>query len=314
MNYWVRQDGDDANDGSANDAEHAFLTLPQANSVISTGDYVYVVNVDGTSYEITAELDISVLSYWEGVADDSGNYPKILMSGGVYHTEISIGGDHGEGNIPSFKKFEVEMAQTHAFGSFGLAGGAAWGVLFERVAVNITSGSSTPAIAFHSGCSGANCEIKFCVAYGDNTKDHSGVRQGGEAYTKVSNTILQNLKYGAYWIGAEWPAADSDYNFFYNVTNEYGGTDVGDHDTCKANSNETDPLMIDPASEDFHLQDVSACIDAADPADDNGQTGAHWDTGAYESPYGVAGKPWTSLLGVKPGTIWTPHVARTRPR
>lgn len=76
--YWVRQDGDDANDGSANDAAHAWEHIYYAvETGAGVGDHIKVVDVDGSWYlESGQRVDFKNGQHLEGVPSHSAIYPK----------------------------------------------------------------------------------------------------------------------------------------------------------------------------------------------------------------------------------------------
>ena len=63
-NYYVRTDGNDANDGSADDAAHAWLTIEHASDNVSTGD---TINVAAGTYDEQVVIDKSLTL--EGAGD-----------------------------------------------------------------------------------------------------------------------------------------------------------------------------------------------------------------------------------------------------
>ena len=81
----------------------------------------------------------------------------------------------------------------------------------------------------------------------------------------LNNIITRNGSYGIESGDDKWPQyLPSDYNDVWGNTFEnYGGyAQAGQNDIS------TDPLFVDSANENFHLQKYSPCIDAGNPADD----------------------------------------------
>ncbi len=97
---------------------------------------------------------------------------------------------------------------------------------------------------------------------------------GGQLY------IRNNIFVGCSEFALGAPAALSDYNCYWNNTANYSETAPGAHDII------ADPLFVDAANGDYHLQCNSPCIDAGDPAAP-GCFGKSKDVGAFEYDFQV---------------------------
>jgi hypothetical protein len=112
---------------------------------------------------------------------------------------------------------------------------------------------------------------------GDSTLIRNNIIAFNHCAVGVSAGILDSA-----WAG--W-----DYNLvFGNDSIDYAGMQPGPHDI------QADPLFVDTASHDFHLQPNSPCIDAGDPNSPLDPDGTRADIGAYYFDQAVGindGKP-----------------------
>lgn len=297
--HYVRTDGNDANDGLANDSGHAWLTIDHAAICGVAGDTIKIVNVDGTSHSISATVNLWAENQtWEGISYGSGDteeYPKISIEG-EYNSERAIfetpcyapysAADY----TLTFRYLHIKFNTIFLDQPRGFVG-SYWGkhpqyLIYERIVfeghIKPDSESLLPR-AIYAVSYDTTVTVKFCafkwMGYAISSGDYR------YDTLKATNCIFYENYYDLYAIWTD-PAIDSDYDFHYitieEETNNATYATIGANSHCVLNGNEEDPLLVDVSAGDFHLQALSPCIDAADPAEDNGQQGTHWDAGAYE--------------------------------
>jgi parallel beta-helix repeat protein len=120
----------------------------------------------------------------------------------------------------------------------------------------------------------------------DNT--WGGISVQGGSYAYIKNNIVCGNNYDAYGIHAAMEGSCYvAYNDVYGHTDNYAGTIL---DQTGINGNiSTDPLFVDAPSGDYHLIEISPCIDAGDPPGT--------DMGAFECLVGT-----TFVMSVAPDT------------
>jgi hypothetical protein len=152
--YYVRTDGSNANDGSANDATHAFLTLQGALDYIKR-------NIDDRGYTITVSLA-------------NGTYSSRTLWGG-YWGAITITGsssailDCATTDIDTLNLYQCKVTLDGGITIKNSAGGAGLGN------------------AFASGDL-ADIEIKS-VTFGQSQKNHIDVSKASEVFCETAYTI-----------------------------------------------------------------------------------------------------------------------------
>ena len=120
-------------------------------------------------------------------------------------------------------------------------------------------------------CIGAYSDLVTIV---NNTfaGNNRGYLSTSECVFSRNNIVVNSKDYGLYG----W-SLSADYNLVWNNHPDYESNVIpGVHDLS------TDPLFVDPANGDYHLQPSSPCIDAGDPsAIFNDPDGSRADIGAY---------------------------------
>ena len=301
--YWVRQDGDDLNDGSANDSAHAWLTIKYGFSQLVDSDTLYVVNVDNSDYvEENMSCGRSYITL-EGIEDSEDRYPRVVnfATCGVFMDFYDPTACHHN----TVRKLHFHVGGASVSQVLRLYDNSITGhQIVERCVFTQFTGNVNWGLTIAAS---PNSTVKFLtfVLAGDGSDDcslyvGSGILGYGDSLgTVCRNIIFYNRNLG--WDARFNPGLvhDIDYGCHYGTGNEVAGDSgglvaisPGANSFCDWNANSVDPLLVDPAypNWDCHLQATSPCIDVADPADDDGQEGTHWDRGAYEwEPAAVPG-------------------------
>jgi hypothetical protein len=150
----------------------------------------------------------------------------------------------------------------------------------------------TAGIYLYSGTCHGN-EVSNNVVYGNHSE--GGFLDSQIGPNRIRNNIVQNNDGNVLYMGN---ATDTlDYNCYYPDGNRfYWSGGHGNFAAYRAATGQdahsilADPLFVDTAAHDFHLQDSSPCIDRGDPATTPGYDldgvwrpqGAAADMGAYE--------------------------------
>ncbi len=85
--YYIRTDGSDSNDGSADDAAHAFLTIGKGTSVATSGD---TINVAAGTFDLVAgavNVPAGVILQGAGIAATIVQSTRIVTTGTILHGE-----------------------------------------------------------------------------------------------------------------------------------------------------------------------------------------------------------------------------------
>jgi parallel beta-helix repeat protein len=146
-----------------------------------------------------------------------------------------------------------------------------------------------------AGSTAGLVEIKKCVFYGNRSYACIGVWPGSPVhifnntfydnnrafYSNSSNTVaLNNIVTNSLVSGVSGSSYSVlDYNDVWNNAVNYTGSAVaGAHDIS------ADPLFVNAATHDFHIQSGSPCIDAGDPGSGYDPDDTPIDMGAYYFP------------------------------
>ncbi len=232
------------------------------------------------------------LRYWGKTVKVRGKYgpTQTFLRWRVFWVDIMVL-EFGEGPGSELSGFDVSSASCWDDAIHVLSGA---NLLLQNCVFHnfMTCGGSYNFDVLRVGPSAGAVQVKNCVFYGNrglscinalpgspvtviNNTFHNNNRaiNSNSANTVARNNIVTNsLIYG---VSGTFSALD--YNDIYNNTVNYaGGAVAGGHDIS------LDPLFVNAATYDFHLQENSPCINAGDPNPIyNDPDGTRNDMGAY---------------------------------
>jgi uncharacterized repeat protein (TIGR01451 family) len=208
-----------------------------------------------------------------GIYNDTGN--PIIQSSIIRNNSTSGYSDVGGGGI--YNGCGNPIIQNNRFigniAEFGSRGGGLYsGCGKPLIQNNIIAGNvakSNDAQQYSQGNFGGGIYssgdpiILNNVFTGNNAEPGIMGGMGGGLFIDADNAIIRNniiINNHAYIPGSgiyNAKGVSPDYNDIWN--NDTGGTPPGTHNLS------ADPLLVDPANGDFHLEPGSPCIDAGDP-------------------------------------------------
>ena len=204
FDYYVRTDGDDANDGSANDADNAWLTIQHAvDTVLYPTTAPTIINIGSGSYILNND-DISI----------DRNFTELTLQGaGAGSTIIQ---PHADPDSATNRNIYIGADENVTVSDMTIQYG------------QLSSGTG-PGIYFYSG----NFTINDCVINDNDSTVSSGSAgvyvSGGYSTTDnivVTNSTFMNNDgdhYGGFYYGSYGDNIQLTNSTFYNNTGDYGG-------------------------------------------------------------------------------------------
>jgi uncharacterized membrane protein len=228
------------------------ISNPTVLDALTLGRVVYVTN--------TSVISVSGLHLRGGSASDGGG---IFVGGGVLtatgnfiynNTATNGGATYSAGGEATLDSNDIRNNQATNGGAFYHAGGSA--LIQNNI---IRNNQATNGAGIYNAST--NLTVWHNTLYAN-----TATTNGGGFYTAngspilVSNIFFNNTATTGHAVYS--PASFTpDYNDVYPAANGYGGSA-----TAGAHSLTVNPLLVNPAGGDFHLQSSSPVIDKGDPA------------------------------------------------
>jgi hypothetical protein len=277
-----------------------------------------IIRVPGQYPTIQAGIDAA--GSGDIVLVDAGTYPEeinlkagvVVRGAGIDQSIIDGGGDPGDvvravgnaiGPDTKLEGFTVRGAAN----SGGMPGGGGVfcnsGARPEIVRCRLTGNDAGVALWNGSAALVRNCVIDHNTYDGVSTGAGATVvnntihanRIGFYDYSGYGPTFMNNIVTGHSLYGVYGPSGGTPPSLTYNDV--WGNAEDYRQATPGVGSISHDPLYVDTAAADYHLQPGSPCIDSGNPAPQyNDPDGSRCDIGAYGGPAAPSERPLVVTL------------------